>query len=347
MSSLDDLPGDQRAVLEMVLKRGRSYDEIARLLSLERSAVRERAQIALDAIGPHTGVAPEHQHRVADYLLGQLSGDEAEQVREMLADSPSDRAWARVVASELAPVAGERPIPEIPTERSAPFPGPAPAASTETEPEPEPGRRRGRRRRTHGEDGDPPAEAPRSSRLGGALVIIAGVLAVAAVLFFVLRGGNSKTHTTSNPTAPQAASTTSVTPSTTSTSTSGSSTSAKVVAQINLTPPSGNKQSKAAGIAEVLNEGTTDGIAIVAQNVPPNRTTKPLNAYAVWLYNSPKDAKILGFVNPGVGKTGRLSTAGALPSNASHYKNLIVTLESTGSPKAPGAIILQGALTGL
>ncbi len=82
MTSLDNLPGDQRAVLEMVLKRGRSYDEIARLLSLDRAAVRERAQIALDTIGPHTEVAPEHQHRIADYLLGQLSDAEALEVRD-------------------------------------------------------------------------------------------------------------------------------------------------------------------------------------------------------------------------------------------------------------------------
>jgi hypothetical protein len=67
----------------------------------------------------------------------------------------------------------------------------------------------------------------------------------------------------------------------------------------------------------------------------------------VWLYNSPTDAKILGFVNPGVTKTGRLSTAGGLPTNASHYKELIVTVETTASPKQPGSIILQGALTGL
>ena len=59
--------------------------------------------------------------------------------------------------------------------------------------------------------------------------------------------------------------------------------------------------SKAAGIAEVLNEGSADGVAIVAQNMPPN-ANKPPNAYAVWLYNSPTDAQILGFVNPGVGK---------------------------------------------
>jgi hypothetical protein len=119
-----------------------------------------------------------------------------------------------------------------------------------------------------------------------------------------------------------------------------------VVAQINLTPPPSVKNSKAAGIAEVLNEGSTDGVAIVAQHVPPN-TTKPPNAYAVWLYNSPSDAKILGFVNPGVGKTGRLSTAGGLPTNASHYKHLIVTVETTASPKTPGTIVLQGDLTRL
>src|SRR6201986_4160135 len=95
---LDNLPGEQRAVMEMVLKHGRSYDEIARLLSLDRAKVRERAQIALDTIGPHTEVAPEHQHRIGDYLLGQLPESEVPEIRDLLADSPADRAWARVVA---------------------------------------------------------------------------------------------------------------------------------------------------------------------------------------------------------------------------------------------------------
>ena len=52
-------------------------------------------------------------------------------------------------------------------------------------------------------------------------------------------------------------------------------------------------------------------------------------------------------MNPSVGKNGRLSTAGGLPTNASHYKQLIVTLETTASPKQPGSIVLQGALTGI
>jgi hypothetical protein len=385
MPPLDNLPGDQRAVLEMVLKRGRSYDDIARLLSLDRAKVRERAQIALDTIGPHTESAPEHQHRIADYLLGQLPEDEVSEVRELLADSPTDRAWARVVASELAPLADDRPLPEIPVERStpreldappAPAPEPAPDAPQDrpaepqapealapppisglgtAPPEDQPKRRRGRRRRGSDDDGAPAGDgtAKRSSRLGGALVILVGVIAIAVALFFVLRGGHSKNHPSSTATsaaAPAASGsstpTTASSPTSSTPTTSTSGTSASVVAQINLTPPSSAKKSKIAGIAEVLNEGSSDGVAIVAQNVPPNKT-KPPDAYAVWLYNSAKDAKLLGFVNPSVGKTGRLSTAGALPSNASHYKQLIITLEKTASPKQPGSVVLQGALTGL
>ncbi len=381
MPPLDNLPGDQRAVLEMVLKRGRSYDDIARLLSLDRAAVRERAQIALDTIGPHTEVAPVDQHRIADYLLGQLSDAEAAEVRDLLADSPSDRAWARVVSSELAPLTGEIPLPEIPVERAAPrAPDAAPAAAPESPPiaapaaqpsapEPlaappaqapvsglgpaapdgEPKRRRGRRRgRDDGVAGggsDPGAR--RSSRLGGALVILVGLIAVGAVLFFVLRGGHSKKPAASTTSVPAASATSTATASTpTSPTTTTTGTSASVVAQINLTPPSSDKKSKAAGIAEVLNEGSADGVAIVAQNVPAN-ATKPPNAYAVWLYNSAQDAKILGFVTPSVGKSGRLQTAGRLPSNASHYKQLIVTVETTAKPKTPGSIVLEGALSRL
>jgi hypothetical protein len=367
MTSLDNLPGDQRAVLEMVLARGRSYDEIARLLSLDRAKVRERAQIALDTIGPHTEFAPEHQHRIADYLLGQLPDAEVPEVRDLLADSPSDRAWARVVASELAPLTGGNPLPEIPVERSAPREPDAPAAGR-AGPIPEPVPAAPTPEPTASEPLAPPPasdtapaepdEEPkrrRSSRLGGALVILVGVVAVAAVLFFVLRGGNSKKHPTSVTSAATPAASASSTPtastptapsaSTPTTATTGTS-SASVVAQINLSPPTSDKKSKSAGIAEVLNEGTTDGVAIVAQNVPAN-TTKPANAYAVWLYNSAKDAKLLGFVTPAVDKSGRLQTAGPLPKNASHFKQLIVTVETTGKPKAPGSVILQGALTGL
>lgn len=383
MASLDNLPADQRAVLQLVLQRGRSYDQIATLLSIDRGAVRERALSAFDALGPQTGVPDDRRGVIADYLLGQLEPETAARAREGIAASPSERAWARVVASELAPLAGEQ-LPEIPATPSpsadeypaspplapasqppawptreppepiAPVPGAeagAAAAGAEADDDAGRSRRRARRQRKAKQPTTPEPAAPepkvpavaddsdgRSSRLGGTVLIALTVLIVAVVVIILLSSGSS------NP-KPSGASSTPTPAASATTSASGSGTTpAKVVAQINLTPALAG--SKAAGIAEVLKEGANNGIAIVGQNVTPN-TTKPPNAYAVWLYSSPTDAHLLGFVNPGVGANGRLSTAGALPANAAHYKQVIVTLETKASPKVPGKIILQGTLTGL
>ncbi|MGB9182784.1 MAG: sigma factor-like helix-turn-helix DNA-binding protein [Solirubrobacteraceae bacterium] len=394
MASLDNLPADQRAVLQLVLQRGRSYDQIATLLSIDRGAVRERAISAFDALGPQTGVPDGRRGVIADYLLGQLEPEAAAEARNGIAASPSERAWARVVASELTPLAGGQ-LPEIPSTPSAPpapagdvplssppipaSPPPAARAPDPTPAPPEPiapppgaeagaagaadaadreGRRslrRARRDRKPREPKQPTAPAApgplaaeprvpiagdgngRSSRRGGVVLIALTVLIVAVVAIILLSSGSS------NPKPAPVATTPS--PAATSGSASASGTTpAKVVAQINLTPPAA--KSKAAGIAEVLKEGANHGIAIVAQNVIPN-TTKPPNAYAVWLYNTPTDAHLLGFVNPGVGANGRLSTAGALPTNAAHYKQVVISLETKASPTAPAKIILQGTLTGV
>jgi hypothetical protein len=431
MATLDNLPADQRAVLQLVLQRGRGYDEIARLLSMDRAAVRERALNAFDALGPQTGVGDQRRALITDYLLGQLPPAVTKDVREHLAISPTERAWARVLASELAPLASQ-PLPEIPTElapshepvaapavapaeppaekekkqresillkrrrnkqaakeagaasaaalaagasaAAASAPAPTPAAAP---PEKEKKQRESillKRRRnkqaakddaaagspgaiagsiaaaTGGAPPQPPSPSPdagygepRSSRIGGAILIAVGVLIVAGVAAFFLTkssNNNDKPHTAA---AAVSSSSTSAAPAAASGTTTSSS-SAHVVAQVNLKPTA--KGGKAAGIAEVLKEGANDGIAIVAQNVPPN-STKPPNAYAVWLYNSASDAHFLGFVNPGVGTNGKLSTAGGLPANASHYKQLIVTVETISHPKAPGTIILAGPLSGL
>jgi hypothetical protein len=115
MASMDSLPADQRAVLELVLKRGRTYDEIARMLSIDRAGVRERALAAFDALGPQTRVPPERRALITDYLLGQLPAKVSEDTRQRLGQSASERAWARVLASELEPIAVS-PLPEIPTD---------------------------------------------------------------------------------------------------------------------------------------------------------------------------------------------------------------------------------------
>ncbi|MFZ0090253.1 MAG: hypothetical protein WAL63_12145, partial [Solirubrobacteraceae bacterium] len=247
------------------------------------------------------------------------------------------------------------PMPEIPTEVNAASP-PDPQAGAADSPAGAPTELAGSS--TGAADGAPvtpgtgartsPTGGPRSSRLGGIILIAVALIVVAVVLFLILRSGSPNKHpTAAAPTtsASPTASATATSPASSSASGSGTSTSARVVAQINLSPPRPS-HSKALGIAEVLREGNHKAVAIVAQNVAPN-STRPPNAYAVWLYNSSSDAHRLGFVNPGVGKTGRLSTAGQIPSNAARYKRLIVTVETTAAPKQPGTIILEGTLTGL
>ena len=75
--------------------------------------MRRRALSALDALGPPTSVPPEQRALIADYLLAQLPPRLSDQVREQLAGSAGDRAWGRVLASELAPLAAG-PLPDIP-----------------------------------------------------------------------------------------------------------------------------------------------------------------------------------------------------------------------------------------
>jgi hypothetical protein len=412
MATIESLPADQRAVLDLVLQLGRSYDEVSELLSIERSAVRNRALAALDALGPQTRVAPERRALITDYLLSQLPTSLVPEVRRHLAQSASERAWARVVAAELQPIAKERSLSEIPTDGDA---EPAAAAQppqeepqqhepqqqeppqeelsvpdalaepavldglAEPHREPEfdvaharneealaapatpaasdvPAARDTRRRPVWAfsepqvedevaeEDSSPPPghrptrrrqvrrRSTSVSRRGGAILLAIGALiAVGIALVIVLSSGGSSHSSTSSAAR-------STTP------TTSTSTSAQIVSQINLKPPSGT--SKAIGIAEVLREKGKTGIAIVAQGLTPN-SKRPANAYAVWLYNSPTDSHILGFVNPGVGKNGRLQTAGGLPSNASRYHTLLITLETRSNPRSPGTVVLSGQLKGL
>ena len=331
MASLDGLPADQRAVLQLVLQRGKSYDEIAALLSIDRAAVRQRALSALDALGPQTGVPPERRALITDYLLGQLPPRVSEEVRAGLATSAGERAWARVVASEVAPVAS-KPLPEIPLESAAPAPEPhaaAPPATDQSTPAPAPG---------DAADQPQPAPARPSSRRGGAL-LLGGVVAVAVAAVVVgvilLTGGSSsKKSSTSSTATASAPATTASTPATQTTTSQ-----AQVTAQVNLTSPIAG--TKTVGVAFVVRQGANEGLVLRATAVPANTTH---NAYAVWLYNSPTDSHILGFVSPGVKADGRLQTAGVLPSNAAHFKQLLLTLETQAKPHAPGKIVLQGPL---
>jgi hypothetical protein len=57
MTELDRLPPDQRAVLSLVLDRGKSYAEVADMLRIPEQAVRDRAHAALDALADERATA--------------------------------------------------------------------------------------------------------------------------------------------------------------------------------------------------------------------------------------------------------------------------------------------------
>ena len=318
MTEIDALPADQRAVLQLLVKQGQTYDALSGLLNIDSAAVRERAHAALEALGPDTGrrLSPERRAEVSDYLLGQQSAAERAATRDHLAGSASARAWARVVADAQRPLAAG-PLPEIPDE------APASASAPEREAAPSAAATGVAADDDRGRD---TARDPRSSRLGGALLLggIGVLVAVVVVLLLTSGGGGSKKTATLS-----------------STPTTGTGTTAQAtpVAQINMRSPSGGK---ALGLAQVFAQSNRRLLIVAGQGVTPG-------AYALWLYTSPSKSRLLGFVPSRVGKDGKFVTQGVLPNDASSFQNLVVTAEKvSGSrpalPKTPGTIVLQGKL---
>lgn len=345
MSALDDLAPDQRAVLQLVLQRGRSYDEIAQLLSIDRAAVRQRALDAFDGLTPATVVPGPEQALVTDYLLGQLPDKVAEQVYSFLEASGSDRAWAQAIVAVIGPLVSHS-LPEIPVgaplgaDETPQAPDPAPVARSSTPPPvtPEPSREPDRG------DGSEETREPRpSSRRGGAILLsVVAVMIAAAIIIAVANsgsgGGKHHSATTGTSTGSQVGTTsTTGTAGTTSTSGTTGTTTTQILAQLNLHSPTG--ASGTVGIVDVARVKGVLGMVIYAQGVPPNSAH---NAYAVWLYNSPTSHEFVGFVPNLVGKNGKLVTEGQLPPDALAYHNLLVTLETQRKPTAPGEVVLKG-----
>jgi hypothetical protein len=311
MAPFDALPADQKAVLQLVLRQGRTYDEIARLLKISPEAVRDRALSALDALGPDNleGLEADRQDDVGDYLLGQQSASERAGTRTFLESSAPARTWARAVGGELrgAGVAAELPeIPADPQEVDEAF------GALEA-------RQRAR------------TEQERSSRLGGVLLLggVGIIVALALLIVFgAFSGGDDKSSDSAAVTATTAADT-------------QTTTGAQVEAQINLTRPPG-ASGKALGVANIVSQDGQRAIAVVGQDLAPS------GHYVLWLRNGDK-VKFLGFfpVVQGKGKSaGRLQGLVAAPSDLTAYKEMLVTREASSTPKQPTQVVLQGSLTG-
>jgi hypothetical protein len=266
------------------------------------------------ALGPNAtpGVPDARRDEITDFLLGQGSEAERDTTRDVLAGSAAERAWARAVRDELGPLAGDA-LPEIPAERAASAPV-APAEPVAAAEPAEPAAAGAR-----------PA-LPRSSRLGGALLLGLVAVVVAVVLVVVLGGGGSS-GTGNADTASTAAKKTTTTP------------QPVVKAQVNLAPPKGAPAAKALGVVQVVDVSGQQAINAVVQGLP---TTKKAG-YGIWLYSSGGKELFLGYFSS-ADQQGRLIAQGKLSANISGYREMLVSTETQKNPARPGTIYLRGPI---
>jgi hypothetical protein len=342
MTRLDDLPPDQRAALSLFLRQRKTYADVAALLQIPETVVRERAYAALDALAGAAadarvgGPSAEQRAEIGDYLLGQQSGvAERLRTRTYLDGSAPAREWAIALAAELAPVAPS-PLPEIPAGPPAPAPeehplGQEPAPVQAAEPAP---------------PGPSEERSQTSSKVGGALLLTAIVAGVIVAVVLATGGGGGGANSSASTPAAAASTGTGTTADTApaSTAASGSTGSTGAApssgpteqARIALTSP--DPSSKSVGVAAILSEGHQLAFYLAAERMPPTKGF----FYAVWLYNSTSSFEALG-KSPPVTSDGRMQGGALLPANAGNYHRMIVTRETSEKPTHPGPIVLSGA----
>ena len=179
-SPVDDLPVARQALLELLLKRGKSYGELADMLRIQPERLRERSRAAIELLGPIDGPSPSpaHQSAIADYLLGQQPRDAGAETQRFLAGSEEARAWADAVSGRLR-AAGLPPrrtvadIPDSPVGHAEAVAPPAPTAG--------------------------PKRSRRYGASGVAMLALAGVLA-----FLVTGAGRQDNRAAASPTLTEA-----------------------------------------------------------------------------------------------------------------------------------------------
>lgn len=195
-------------MLQLLLERGQSYDDLASILGGDATEVRSRARAALTELA---GADPDRNVALTDYLLGQADPiDRADAVRH-LKDNPEDLAMVTELAQKLRLVAPEAQLPRLPGEERQPRPRRA-----VRERAPAPLRKFLPSRKPKPESGEPPPARTTLTRRQTQGIVVAGCAAVliavgALAIAGVFSGDNAD----------------SATPTSTSTSTSASTPSGK------------------------------------------------------------------------------------------------------------------------
>jgi Sigma-70, region 4 len=334
MATFDQLPAEQRAILELVVGRGQSYAELSTMLGMPASRVRDLAREALGDLAPATAarVDPDWRGQVADYVLGQQKGPESAATRGHLKRSEPARSWAFSLLDSLNHLYPNGGTPAIP-EADGADPEPPPPAPPASEPEPAP---TAAPAAAPAPAAQPQPPAPRRPLGGGGGLspaarsivrrrrVLAGVLGVAVVAVVVLLitgvfgGGGGKKKTAGK-------------------GTTAGSTPARIVAEGLLKSVGGEKGS---GLAVLLLVSNKPQLVVQATGLTASGQT---NAYEVWLYNSRANSLALGaqFTD----QNGALQGRGGLPANYANYRYIVLSRERVGTnPRQPSNIVLRGQL---
>ena len=325
MATFDQLSAEQRAILELVLKQGQSYNQLGDMLGLPTSRVRELARDSLVRLSPVSAaaVADDWRGQLADYLLNQQVGPEGTATRGHLRRSEAARGWARSVLDSLDQFYDGKNMPAIPDGESG------------ADSEPPRKRREARAKRGKREPGEQPVAEPARELSPAARNVVrrrrvAGLGAVAALLLIAvlfwpigLLAGDDESE-----------------PAADATTTGATDEQARLVGQLPLAAVESLEDSNdAQGIAAVAERGGQRQL-IVQARLPKNARDE---AYQVWLYNSDEDAVSLGaqVADP----QGTFQGAGPLPDDFERYEFIDVSREPIQGPEAhSGDSVLRGAL---
>jgi hypothetical protein len=327
---IDALAPDQRAVVQLVLQRGRSYAQIAELLKISEDAVRARAHAGLIELGPDVELPADKVAAIADFLLGQQNGKPRQATRRLLRENDAAYLWAATVRASLEDLG---PLPDLPAggETAAPKADDAPSeADTDTDAEPPAPRPRPRARPVAATEPEG-AVAASSSRLGGALLLGGGVLAVVVVvLFLFVFGGDDDGD------KPESAS---------ATATPTASATPQPVGKIELKGT--GAAGKASGVFALFLQGQQQLLfAVQVQDMP---ATPKGAKYALWLTGPGNRAKWIGDT-PDVAKDGLLQVQGPRQQDTSFtkdvgsFRRVVITQERGTARKQPGTTLARGTL---
>lgn len=315
MATFDQLSAEQRAIIELVLKQGRSYDQLAKMLGMPRSRVRQLARDSLVKLSPVSaaGVDDEWRGQIADYLLQQQSGRESTATRGHLRRSENARAWSRSVLDSLDQFYDPANLPSIPDgDGGGPSRQPWGSAlreATVTKETPIAD--------TDGVEKERPRAAKPDLRQRGILVGAGlAVVALLVVIAITVIGGDDDKGDKSRPAARRPA--------------------AKVVGQLLLQPVAG---ARGTGVAVIATRGKERQL-IVQARLPANPNGQ---AYEVWLYNSRRDVRSLGAQV--TDRQGAFQGAGPLPRDFDRYKFIDVSRERVDrNTRHSGTSVLRGAI---